>query len=214
MKPSHGARHAEARVGVEVVAAQATLDPLLRGVAVEHGPLAGAIHGDGESGPCCFERLAELRAIRSSASSHEMRCERAVGLTELRVLQPVGTVEHRRQVVALDAQEPLVDRAGLVAAHGHDLAVRDADLDAAARAAEAARRLVPLSTGRPVFPAQPRVRPPRRDPAHEYAPRSRRGDAVPSEQRTSASGPWLTSFLAASGHLRCISRLSVTARRP
>jgi len=61
--------------------------------------------------------------------------------------QPVLAVEHRRQVVSLDAQQSTVDRTRFVAAHRHDAAFADAHFDAATGAAVTARGLVPFEVG-------------------------------------------------------------------
>ena len=69
-------------------------------------------------------------------------------LSQQRRLQPVLAVERQSHVVALDAEQALVDRALFVAAHRDGLAILDADLDAAAGSAEAAGRFAPLQIGR------------------------------------------------------------------
>ena len=67
----------------------------------------------------------------------------AIGVSQERLLEAIAAVEQRRQVIALDAEQALVDGAQLIAADRHDLPFGDADFDAASRAAEPAGRLAP-----------------------------------------------------------------------
>ena len=142
----HRARHAEPRVGFEVVAAQPALHPFQRRVAVEDGPLSRAVHAHG-AGAVLVERGLEARGDQVQRFVPRDAREAAVGGSLLRIQQPVLAVEQAWQVVALDAQQPLVHRAGLVAAHGDDAPLLHAHHHAAAGAAEAARRLGPRDRG-------------------------------------------------------------------
>ena len=150
-KADHRRGHAQTRVGVEVVGAQPATEPLRRGVAVKDRPLAGAVHGDGR-GAGGVERLLVLRGDEVDRLVPGDALP-AGAVPELWMEQPVLAVEKRRQMVALDAQEPLVDRTRLVAAHRQNLAVADPDLDATAGAAVAARRLLPGQVGVRQHPA-------------------------------------------------------------
>ena len=101
-------------------------------------------------GPFSFRTRFHCRAISSKAWSHETgwnspslaNCPSFMRISGVR--EPVGAVHDLRQEVALDAVEAAVDLRLHVAVGRDDLSVLDADHDAAAGAAEAARRLGPF----------------------------------------------------------------------
>ena len=140
--------HAVARIGVEVVGAEARAHQLGRGVALPDRPLAGAEHAD------CRRALLAQHAL--GLRRHHVERLLPGDRRELAVLgvfaaahaqqrrgQAVGAVHDLGQEVALDAVEAAVDLGLGIAVGRHDLARLDADHDAAAGAAEAARRLGP-----------------------------------------------------------------------
>jgi hypothetical protein len=63
----HGRGHAVARVGVEVVGAEAGLHQLGGGIAFPDRPLAGAEHADAASGPLAFSVALHFSAMMSKA---------------------------------------------------------------------------------------------------------------------------------------------------
>ena len=150
--PDEGGRgrgHAVARVGVEIVGAEARAHQLGRGVALPDRPLAGAEHADRRR-PLLAQHTLGLRGHHVERLLPGDRRELAVlGVlaaphAQQRRGQAVGAVHDLGQEVALDAVEAAVDLGLGVAMGRHDLACLDADHDAAAGAAEAAGRLGPL----------------------------------------------------------------------
>ena len=141
-EPRHRAGHAEPGVRLEVVALEPALHPLQRGVTVEHGPLSRPVHPH-RVRAVLVQRLLELRRDQVQRLVPRDARERSVGVALLRVEQAILAVQQPWQVVALHAQQALVDRAGLVTPHRDDASLFHADHHAAARAAEPARRLVP-----------------------------------------------------------------------
>ena len=150
MKAVGGRGHAVARVGVEVVGAEARAHQLGRGVALPDRPLAGAEHADRRRAPSRAARAWPARAITSNASSQETGVNSPSLAYSPPCMRSSGVVRRSRAVhdlgqeVALDAVEAAVDLGLRVAVGRDDLACLDADHDAAAGAAEAAGRLGPL----------------------------------------------------------------------
>ncbi|MNT17265.1 hypothetical protein D3C72_1524050 [compost metagenome] len=145
----HRGGHAVARIGVEVVRAEACLEQLGCGIAFPYGPLARAEHAH-RGGAFFLQHALELPLHLVKGALPRDRREVAV-LVVLAVLhaqqrlgQAVLAVHDLRQEIALDAVQPLVDLGLRVAIRGHDLVVPDRHRDAAAGAAEAARRLGPF----------------------------------------------------------------------
>src|SRR5690606_36502084 len=141
--------HAVARVGIDVVAAEAGLHQLVGGVALPHRPLAGAEHADAVAALGLEHGLELLRHhvegfLPADRGEVAVLGEHAVPLAQQRRGQPVGAVEHLRQEIALDAVEAAIDLGQHVAVGGHHAAVVDRDVDATAGAAVAARGLAPL----------------------------------------------------------------------
>ena len=138
-----------AGVRIEVVGAEARPHQLRSGVALENSPLPRAEHPHRVRAFLLQHALELTRHLVEGAIPRD-RLELAV-LGELpvphaeqRLGQPVGAVHDLRQEIALDAVEAAVDLRLHVPVGGDDLSVFDADHDAAARAAEAARGLGPL----------------------------------------------------------------------
>ena len=144
----HRRGHAVARVGIEVVAAEARLHQLGRGVALPDRPLARAEHAHRRRS-LGLERLLELLGHHVEGAVPAHRLELAV-LGVLAVLhpqqrrgEPVRAVHDLGQEVALDAVQAAVDFRLGVALGRDDAVVLDRHLHVAAGAAEAARRLGP-----------------------------------------------------------------------
>ena len=148
-----GRRHAVAGVGVEIVGAEAGAHQLGRGIALEDRPLAGAEHADRRR-PLFLQHLLALLGHHVEGLVPGDRLELAVlvvdavALAQQRRGQPVGAVHDLGQEIALDAVEAAIDLGLHVAVGGDDLAVLDADHDAATGAAEAAGRLRPFDLQR------------------------------------------------------------------
>ena len=144
--------HAVAGVGVEVVRAPAGLDQLRRGVALLDRVLTGT-HDADAGRPECFVGAPPLAlhlvegALPGDRGELAALVELAVLHAQQRMLEPVGAVGDLGVGVALDAEQPAVDRARGVAAHRDNALVVGGDLDAAADAAEAADAFVPLPGG-------------------------------------------------------------------
>jgi hypothetical protein len=148
----HGAGHAVACVGVQIVGAEARLHQLGRGVAFGDRVLARA--DDGHPGRALGRVvLAELafhlvhRHLPGHRREGAVLVEPAVLHAQERLRQPVGAVGYLAVEIALDAVQSAVDRRVGVALGGHHLAALGRDLDAAAGAAHAAHALVPLPAG-------------------------------------------------------------------
>ena len=136
-----GARHAEAGVGLDVVGPDAGLHELGGDVAVRDGPLPGAVDRHGVLA-VALDRLGHLRGHQVEGLLHRHRDERAV-LPDQRPGEAVLAVEGHHGVIALDAAEALVHGARRVALDGDGAPPGHADQEAAADAAEPARRLLP-----------------------------------------------------------------------
>ena len=148
----HRRGHAVAGVGVDVVAAQAGLEQLVRRIAFPDRPLAGAEHAD-RLRSLGLERGLEFLGHDVEGLLPADRLELAL-LVELAVLhaqqragQAVAAVHDLRQEVALHAVDPAIDLGLDVAVGGHYLAVAGGDHHAATGAAEAAGCLVPGQAG-------------------------------------------------------------------
>ena len=102
------------------------------------------------SGPFSFSTRFQCAAMVSKAWSQETGwnspslSKRAVPHAHQRLGQPVRAVHDLGEEIALDAVEAAIDLRLHVAMRGDDAPVLDADHDAAAGAAEAARRLGPF----------------------------------------------------------------------
>ena len=119
-----------------MVVAEPGLHEHLRRVALGDGPLAGAVE-------------AEAIGVAHDAAGDDVDglfprdvFELAVA-AELRGGQAIFAVENAAHVVALHAEQTLVNVGELIALDGHDLAVAHAYLDVATGAAETARGLIP-----------------------------------------------------------------------
>ncbi len=145
----HGAGHAVAGIGVDVVGAEARLEQLVHGVALLHRPLPGAEAGDA-AGAFLGIGLAELplHLVEGLLPGHRHELALLVELTVLHAHERLGeavlAVLDLAVEVALDAVQAPVDRRIRIALGGDDLAVLGRHHDAAAGAAEATHRLVPL----------------------------------------------------------------------
>jgi hypothetical protein len=147
---THGGRgHAMARVGVEIVGAEAAFHQLECGVAFPDRPLARAEHAD-RGRPLVLQHTLELLGHDVERGVPGDARELAV-LRVLAVLHPqqgrgqaIVPVHDLGQEVALDAVEALVHFGLRVAVGRDDAVVFHGHRDAAARAAKAARRLRPL----------------------------------------------------------------------
>jgi len=141
-------RHAESGVRVDVVGAEAALPELRGGVGLGNGVLAGAHERDAR-GPLFGVDTLELARhfveglVPGDGFELAVLVELAVGAAHERLRQTVPAVHDLGVEVALDAVEAAVDGRVGVALRGDDAAVADADLEAAARAAEAAHAPVP-----------------------------------------------------------------------
>ena len=146
------AGHAQARIGIDVVAAEARLHQLAGGVGLGDGVLAGADDGH-RARALGFIGLAELalHLVHRHFPAHRLEGRVLVELAVLhahqRLRQAVGAVEDLAVEVALDAVQPPVHRRVGVALGGDHLAALGADQDPAARAAESAHALVPGDPG-------------------------------------------------------------------
>ena len=144
-----GGGHAVARIGIEVVGAEAGLHQLQRGIAFPDRPLPGSEHADAFR-PALFQRRLEFLGHDVEGFIPRHRRELAVlvvfaaGLAQHRLGQTVVAVHDLGKEVALDAIEPAIDL-GLDVAMGCDHAiVLGRHHHAAAGAAEPAWRLVPI----------------------------------------------------------------------
>ena len=142
-------RHAVARIGIDIVGAEAGLEQLERGIAFPDRPLAGAEHADAAR-TALLQRVLEFH--RHDVEGFVPRDRRelavlvvfAVRLAQHRPRQPVVAVHDLGEEIALHAIEAAIDL-GLDVAVGRDHAiVLGRHHHAATGAAEAARRLVPL----------------------------------------------------------------------
>ena len=149
----HRRRHAVARVGVDVVGAEAGLEQLERGVAFPDRPLPGAEHADAARA-ALLQRVLEL--LRHDVEGFVPRDRRelavlvvfAVGLAQHRLRQAVMAVHDLGEEIALHAVEAAIDLRLDVAVGGDHAVVLGRHHDAAAGAAEPARRLVPFQFAR------------------------------------------------------------------
>jgi hypothetical protein len=145
-------RHAVARIRIDVVGAETGLEQLHRRIAFPDGPLAGAEHAD-PARSLLLQRGLELLGHDGEGLVPRDRGELAVlgvlaiGLAQHRLRQAVMAVHDFGKEISLHAVEPAIDL-GLDVAMGRDHAVvLGGDHDAAAGAAETARRLVPFQLG-------------------------------------------------------------------
>ena len=148
-----GGRHAVTRIGIEIVGAEAGPHQLGRGIAFEDRPLAGAEHADCRRSLLLQHLLALFGhhvegLVPGDRLELAFLVEDAVALAQKRRGQPIGAVHDLGQEIALDAVEAAIDLGLHVAVGGDDLALLDADHDAAAGAAEAAWRLRPFDLER------------------------------------------------------------------
>jgi hypothetical protein len=145
----HCRGHAVARIGVEVVGAEAGLEQLVHGIAFGDGPLPGTEHRHAGR-PFLRVSLAELalHLVEGLFPCHRnelaLLVELAVLHAQQRLRQAVLAIEDLAVEVALDTVETLVDGCRRIALGGDDAAVLGSDHDAATGTAEAAYRLVPL----------------------------------------------------------------------
>ena len=137
-------RHAQPGVAVDVVGADAGLEQLVRRIGFFGEELSRTVEG--------HRVAAELaNAVRESRAhqAHRFvprRVHEPAVLPDFRRREPARNASQFRQHRALDAEHALVVRE-FVAAHVDDAAVRHADHDAAAGAAEPAHRLGPTVDG-------------------------------------------------------------------
>ena len=136
-----GRGHAEAGIALEVVRAEPALQQLVDRVALEDRGLAREVGGHG-LGAVRTDRVLDLACGEVERGVPGDRHE-PLAFPEQRCGEPVASVEDLRQAVALDAEEPPVHGVLRVAAHRDDPSPAHADQHAAARAAEAARGLLP-----------------------------------------------------------------------
>ena len=141
-----------AGVGVDVVAAQPGLHQLVGRVAFPHRPLAGAEHADGFGTmglECGLGLLGHdgKRLLPAYRLEFALLVVNAVPHAQQRLGQAVAAVHDLGQEVALDAVQAAVDLGFDVAVGGHHAAVLGRHHHAAAGAAEAAGRLVPVQRG-------------------------------------------------------------------
>src|SRR5262245_15510803 len=138
--PACGRGHAQPRVAVHVIGANAGLEQLVGGVRLLDQELAGAVKRD-RVRTGFLNRLLEPGGGEAHrlvpGSVHE-----SVASTDLRREQPSAEVRQCPVHRPLDADHPLV-LPEFVAANVYDFAVVHADHDAAAGAAEPADRFVP-----------------------------------------------------------------------
>ena len=137
-----GRRHTQSGIGIDVVGTHAATKPLDGRVPVEHRPLPGAIHPY-RPRTVRVERLLKLRSdqVKRLVPGD---LSPAVAFAQHRLGQTIFAVQHRRQVIPLDAEQAPIYRTRLIAAHRHDPALGDTHLNAATGAAVAAGRLVPV----------------------------------------------------------------------
>ena len=146
-KADDGARHAQARVRIDVVGEQARLPELSRDVSLGDGLLARSPKR--EARLVVLPRFLELRRHEVEGFVPTRLAQAILGafrrsiVADKRGGQPVFAVEHFREIVALDAVEPLVRLVVGVARHRDEatLIVNFAD-NAAPASAEAADRTV------------------------------------------------------------------------
>ncbi len=148
----HRRGHAVARIGVEVVAAEARLHQLGGGVALPDRPLARAEHRDRLRAVLLQRGLPLLfHDVEGLVPRHRRELAVLVVLAVLHAQQRLGqavlAVHDLGQEVALDAVQAAVDRRVRVALGGDDAAVLHADQHRTAGAAEAAGGLVPTHLG-------------------------------------------------------------------
>ena len=142
-------RHAVPGVRVEVVGAEAAAHQLGRGVALEHRPLAGAEHAD-RLGALLAQHLLPVRGhgveglVPGDRLELAVLGEAAVPHPHERAGEPVRPVHDLGKEVALHAVEAAIDLGAHVAMRRHHAPVLHGHHDAAAGAAEAARRLRPF----------------------------------------------------------------------
>ncbi len=140
-KSGDRARHAETRVGLHVVRANAAFEPFEGGIAIRNGPLSGAVNSHGfRTVP--VQRLLVFACHQIQSCIPGRFLEFAVAPNE-GFGQPIFTIENARQTVAFNAQQSLVDRIQLVAGHSHDFAILSAHHHTATRSAKTARRFIP-----------------------------------------------------------------------
>ena len=148
VKAHHGRGHAKTRVGVDVVGAETGLEKLGGRVGFGNRVLARADdgHAFGALGLVDASELTfHFVERRLPAHGHELAVlvELAVLHTHQRLREAVLSVENLGVEVALDAVQTAVDGRVGIALGGDDAPVHGADLQTAARTAEAAHTLVP-----------------------------------------------------------------------
>ncbi len=157
----HGGGHAVARIGIDVVGAETGLVQLGGGIALEHGPLAGAEHA--HTGTEFLRRLAlvgfhvllerglELfrhdveRLVPADRSELALLVVLAVAHAQQGLGQTVLAIHDLGQEITLDTVQTPIDRRIRITLGGDHAAVLGADQHAAAGATETARRLVPAN---------------------------------------------------------------------
>ncbi len=138
-----------ARIGIDVVGAEAGLEQLRGGIAFPDRPLSGAEHADAAR-PALLQRGLEF--LRHDVEGFVPGDRRelavlvvfAVGLAQHRLGQAVMAVHDLGKEIALDAVEAAIDLGLDVAVGGDHAVVLGRDHHAAAGAAEAAGGLVPF----------------------------------------------------------------------
>ncbi|MNZ60499.1 hypothetical protein D3C78_785700 [compost metagenome] len=148
----HGRCHAVARIRVDVVGAKAALEQLGGGIAFPDRPLARTEHAHG-CRPLVLDRFLELLGhdVEGHVPGHMLELAFLGVLAVLHAQHGLGqavlAVHDLGQEIALDAVETAVHFRFRVALRGHHAVVLDGHHHAAARAAEAARRLGPGQLG-------------------------------------------------------------------
>ena len=152
IKAHNGGSHTEARIRVNVVGAEPSLHEFTGAVRFRNRVLAGTDDGDAFR-TLCVVGAAQLflHFVESYFPAHRLKApvlvEFAVLLTHQGLREAVLAVENLGVEVTLNAVKTAVHRGFGVTLGGHDAAVEGADLQAAARAAEAADALLPADAG-------------------------------------------------------------------
>ncbi|MBA7674618.1 hypothetical protein ES703_82838 [subsurface metagenome] len=147
-----GGSHAVARIGVDVVGAEARLVQFGGGIAFPDRPLAGAEHADAAR-TALLQGVLELlrhdveRFVPADRRELAVLVVLAARLAQHRLGQPVVAVHDLGEEVALDAVQAAIDLALDIAMGGDHAVIFGGDHDAAAGAAKAAGGLVPLQFG-------------------------------------------------------------------
>ncbi len=142
-------RHAVARVGIEVVGAEAGAHQFGGGVAFPHGPLARTEHSDSRRS-LLFQSLlgADSHDVERLVPAHRRELavlvKDAILLAQQRHGEAVAAVHDLGEEIALDAVEAAVHLRQRVAVGGDHLAFLHADHHTASGAAKPARRLRPF----------------------------------------------------------------------